>query len=149
MDFSLICFQALFTPNIATQRLRKIITGTPRVRSFWSSRTKKKSSQCSNASTGYGPNCLTHVSLKFSLKHGLCLHPIDSNFNWSWRIIKELNNHFIGQEKTASVSTGTIRKFRTQQNLYTLFHNLFLADHSIFDLNFEFDPLFSLNLEIS
>ena len=40
----------------------KFITGTPGVRSFWSSRTKKKSSQCSNASTGYGPNCLTHVN---------------------------------------------------------------------------------------
>ena len=35
------------------------ITGTPEVWSFWSSRTKKKSSQYSNAHTGYGPNCLT------------------------------------------------------------------------------------------
>jgi hypothetical protein len=43
----------------------KFITGTPVVRSFWSSRTKKKSSQYSNAYTGYGPNCLTHFPLYF------------------------------------------------------------------------------------
>ena len=35
------------------------ITGTPEVRLFRSSRTKKRSSQYSNAYTGYGPNCLT------------------------------------------------------------------------------------------
>ena len=35
------------------------ITGTPEVRLSWSSRTKEKSSQYSNAYTGYGPNCLT------------------------------------------------------------------------------------------
>ena len=36
-----------------------IITGTPAVCSSRSSRTKKESSQYSNAYTGYGPNCLT------------------------------------------------------------------------------------------
>lgn len=61
VHFNLICFQVLLSPHIATQRLRNIsITGTPVVRSFWSSRTKKKSSQYSSAYTGYGPNCLTH-----------------------------------------------------------------------------------------
>ncbi len=35
------------------------ITGTPEVRPSWSSRTRERSSQCSNARTGYGPNCLT------------------------------------------------------------------------------------------
>ena len=35
------------------------ITGTPEVRSSRSSRTREKSSQCSCAYTGYGPNCLT------------------------------------------------------------------------------------------
>jgi len=33
-------------------------TGTPLARRFRSSRTMKRSSQCSNAYTGYGPNCL-------------------------------------------------------------------------------------------
>ena len=36
-----------------------MITGTLAVRSSRSSRTKEKSSQYSNAYTGYGPNCLT------------------------------------------------------------------------------------------
>ena len=36
-----------------------MITGTPEVHSFRSSRTKKESSQYFNAYTGYGPNCLT------------------------------------------------------------------------------------------
>ena len=35
------------------------ITGTPEVRPSRSSRTRERSSQCSNAPTGYGPNCLT------------------------------------------------------------------------------------------
>ena len=35
------------------------ITGTPEVRPSRSSRTRERSSQCSNARTGYGPNCLT------------------------------------------------------------------------------------------
>jgi len=35
------------------------ITGTPEVRPSRSSRTRERSSQCSNAHTGYGPNCLT------------------------------------------------------------------------------------------
>ena len=39
------------------------ITGTPAVRPSRSSRTRERSSQCSNACTGYGPNCLTHVFL--------------------------------------------------------------------------------------
>ena len=36
-------------------------TGTPAVCPFGSSRTMLRSSQCSNAYTGYGPNCLTHI----------------------------------------------------------------------------------------
>ncbi|QCE06704.1 hypothetical protein DEO72_LG9g1718 [Vigna unguiculata] len=35
------------------------ITGTPEVHPSRSSRTRERSSQCSNAHTGYGPNCLT------------------------------------------------------------------------------------------
>ncbi|KAK5785870.1 hypothetical protein PVK06_040491 [Gossypium arboreum] len=35
------------------------ITGTPEMRPSRSSRTRERSSQCSNAHTGYGPNCLT------------------------------------------------------------------------------------------
>ncbi len=35
------------------------ITGTPEVRPSRSSRTRERSSQCSNARTRYGPNCLT------------------------------------------------------------------------------------------
>ena len=35
------------------------ITGTPAVRPSRSSRTEEGPSQCSNACTGYGPNCLT------------------------------------------------------------------------------------------
>lgn len=35
------------------------ITGTPEVHPSQSSRTRERSSQCSNAHTGYGPNCLT------------------------------------------------------------------------------------------
>jgi hypothetical protein len=35
------------------------ITGTPEVCPSRSSRTRERSSQCSNARTGYGPNCLT------------------------------------------------------------------------------------------
>ncbi|PHU28465.1 hypothetical protein BC332_00558 [Capsicum chinense] len=35
------------------------ITGTPEVRPSRSSRTRERFSQCSNAHTGYGPNCLT------------------------------------------------------------------------------------------
>jgi hypothetical protein len=35
------------------------ITGTPEVCSSRSSRTRERSSQCSNTHTGYGPNCLT------------------------------------------------------------------------------------------
>ncbi|RYQ90670.1 hypothetical protein Ahy_B09g096703 isoform B [Arachis hypogaea] len=35
------------------------ITGTPEVRPSRSSRTRERSSQCSNAHTGYGSNCLT------------------------------------------------------------------------------------------
>jgi hypothetical protein len=35
------------------------ITSTPEVCPSRSSRTKERSSQCSNAHTGYGPNCLT------------------------------------------------------------------------------------------
>jgi hypothetical protein len=34
------------------------ITGTPEVCPSRSSRTRERSSQCSNALTGYGPNCL-------------------------------------------------------------------------------------------
>jgi hypothetical protein len=36
-----------------------MITGTPVVRPSRSSRTRERSYQCSNAHTGYGPNCLT------------------------------------------------------------------------------------------
>ncbi len=36
-----------------------MITGTPEVRPSRSSRTRERSSQCSNARTGYGPNYLT------------------------------------------------------------------------------------------
>ena len=48
--FLLRCFQQLSLPYIATQRLLKNknslkITGTPEVCLFWSSRTKKRSSQ--------------------------------------------------------------------------------------------------------
>jgi hypothetical protein len=39
-----------------------MITGTPEVRPSWSSRTRERSSQCSNAQTGYGPNYLTMFS---------------------------------------------------------------------------------------
>jgi hypothetical protein len=35
------------------------ITGTPEVHPSRSSRTRERSSQCSNARTEYGPNCLT------------------------------------------------------------------------------------------
>ena len=35
------------------------ITGTPELRPSRSSRTRERSSQCSNAHIGYGPNCLT------------------------------------------------------------------------------------------
>lgn len=38
-------------------------TGIPAVRPSESSRTTESSSQCSNAYTGYGPNCLTHKIL--------------------------------------------------------------------------------------
>jgi hypothetical protein len=34
------------------------ITGTLEVRPSWSSRTRERSSQCSNTHTGYGSNCL-------------------------------------------------------------------------------------------
>lgn len=40
-------------------------TGTPAVRPSRSSRTMEGSSQCSTAYTGYGPNCLTHVTPVF------------------------------------------------------------------------------------
>lgn len=43
------------------------ITGTPEVRPSQSSRTKESFSQYSNAYTGYGPNCFTHVFWRFNL----------------------------------------------------------------------------------
>ncbi|MBA0811070.1 hypothetical protein Gohar_003005, partial [Gossypium harknessii] len=35
------------------------ITGTPEIRHSWSSRTRERSSQCSNTHTRYGSTCLT------------------------------------------------------------------------------------------
>ena len=51
-------------------------TGIPAVRPSESSRTTESSSQCSNAYTGYGPNCLTHENPNISKRHGLYLHPL-------------------------------------------------------------------------
>ena len=51
------------------------ITGILAVHPSRSSRTMEGSSQCSNAYTGYGPNCLTHVIPNLSKRHGLYLHP--------------------------------------------------------------------------
>ena len=53
------------------------ITGTPEVRLFRSSRTKKRSSQYSNAYTGYGPNCLTTFWTQLACRfHGRTAQPL-------------------------------------------------------------------------
>ena len=53
------------------------ITGTPEVRLFRSSRTKKRSSQYSNAYTGYGPNCLTTFWTQLAYRfHGRTAQPL-------------------------------------------------------------------------
>ena len=53
------------------------ITGTPEVCSSRSSRTKKESSQCSNAYTGYGPNCLTTFWTQLAYRfHGRTAQPL-------------------------------------------------------------------------
>ena len=77
-SFLLRCFQQLSLPYIATQRLpfANTITGTPEVRLFWSSRTKKRSSQ-SHAHTGYGPNCLTTFWTQLACRfHGRTAQPL-------------------------------------------------------------------------
>ena len=53
------------------------ITGTPEVCLFRSSRTKKRSSQYSNAYTGYGPNCLTTFWTQLACRfHGRTAQPL-------------------------------------------------------------------------
>ncbi len=54
-----------------------IRTGTLLVRFSRSSRTKEKSSQCSNAFTGYGPNCLTTFWTQLTYRfHGRTAQPL-------------------------------------------------------------------------
>jgi hypothetical protein len=54
-----------------------MITGTPEVCSSRSSRTKEESSQCSNAYTGYGPNCLTTFWTQLAYRfHGRTAQPL-------------------------------------------------------------------------
>ena len=53
------------------------ITGTPEVYSPRSSRTKGDSFQCSNACTGYGPNCLTTFWTQLAYRfHGRTAQPL-------------------------------------------------------------------------
>ena len=53
------------------------ITGTPEVCPSRSSRTRKGSSQYSNASTGYGPNCLTTFWTQLAYRfHGRTAQPL-------------------------------------------------------------------------
>ena len=53
------------------------ITGTSEVCLFRSSRTKKSSSQYSNAYTGYGPNCLTTFWTQLACRfHGRTAQPL-------------------------------------------------------------------------
>ena len=53
------------------------ITGTSGVRLSWSSRTKKRSFQYSNAYTGYGPNCLTTFWTQLACRfHGRTDQPL-------------------------------------------------------------------------
>jgi len=53
------------------------ITGTPAVCLSRSSRTKEKSSQYSNACTGYGPNCLTTFWTQLAYRfHGRTAQPL-------------------------------------------------------------------------
>jgi|AACY02.14.fsa_nt_gi hypothetical protein len=53
------------------------ITGTPEVCPSRSSRTKEESSQCSNAYTGYGPNCLTTFWTQLAYRfHGRTAQPL-------------------------------------------------------------------------
>ena len=53
------------------------ITGTPAVRPSRSSRTREKSSQYSNAHTGYGPNCLTTFWTQLTYRfHGRTAQPL-------------------------------------------------------------------------
>ena len=52
-------------------------TGTPLVCPSRSSRTKEGSSQCSNANTGYGPNCLTTFWTQLTYRfHGRTAQPL-------------------------------------------------------------------------
>jgi hypothetical protein len=52
-------------------------TGIPEVRSFGSSRTMSNSFQCSNAYTGYGPNCLTTFWTQLTYRfHGRTAQPL-------------------------------------------------------------------------
>ena len=54
-----------------------IRTGTPSVRPFGSSRTMLRSSQCSYAYTGYGPNCLTTFWTQLTYRfHGRTAQPL-------------------------------------------------------------------------
>ena len=54
-----------------------MITGTPAVRPSRSSRTKERSSQYSNAYTGYGPNCLTTFWTQLACRfHGRTAQPL-------------------------------------------------------------------------
>ena len=54
-----------------------IRTGTPAVRPPRSSRTKGRSPQCSNAYTGYGPNCLTTFWTQLMYRfHGRTAQPL-------------------------------------------------------------------------
>jgi len=54
------------------------ITGTPEVRPSRSSRTRERSSQCSNACTGYGPNCLTTFWTQFTYRfNGQTTQPLE------------------------------------------------------------------------
>ena len=53
------------------------ITGTPEVYLSRSSRTKESFSQCSNAYTGYGPNCLTTFWTQLTCRfHGRTAQPL-------------------------------------------------------------------------
>jgi hypothetical protein len=52
-------------------------TGRPSVRPSRSSRTREDSSQCSNAYTGYGPNCLTTFWTQLTYRfHGRTAQPL-------------------------------------------------------------------------
>ena len=54
-----------------------MITGIPEVRPSRSSRTMEGSSQCSNAYTGYGPNCLTTFWTQLTYRfHGRTAQPL-------------------------------------------------------------------------